>query len=69
MKPDVVIEATIAKRNIGVSMADAPLVIGVGPALPPEKTSIASLKQIADSRWPPGTVPDQPLPIRETPAL
>ncbi|HIV66618.1 MAG TPA: EF2563 family selenium-dependent molybdenum hydroxylase system protein [Candidatus Mailhella excrementigallinarum] len=31
MKPDVVIEATIAKRNIGVSMADAPLVIGVGP--------------------------------------
>lgn len=24
MKPDVVIEATIAKRNIGVSMADAP---------------------------------------------
>ncbi len=31
MKPDVVIEATIAKRNIGVSMTDAPLVIGVGP--------------------------------------
>lgn len=31
MKPDVVIEATIAKRNIGVSITDAPLVIGVGP--------------------------------------
>ena len=30
-KPDVVIEATIAKRNIGVHITDAPLVIGVGP--------------------------------------
>lgn len=29
--PHVVIEATLAKRNIGVTRADAPLVIGLGP--------------------------------------
>lgn len=31
LQPDVVIEATLSKRNIGVSLDDAPLVIGVGP--------------------------------------
>ena len=30
-KPDVVIDAILAKRNIGTSIADAPLVIGLGP--------------------------------------
>lgn len=31
LRPEVVVEATIAKKNIGVTMADAPLVVGVGP--------------------------------------
>ena len=31
IRPEVVVEATIAKTNIGVTRADAPLVIGVGP--------------------------------------
>ena len=31
IRPDVIIEATLAKRNIGVSITDAPLVIGIGP--------------------------------------
>ena len=31
LHPDVLIEATLAKRNIGVCLGDAPLVIGVGP--------------------------------------
>lgn len=31
LRPEVVVEATIAKKNIGVAMADAPLVVGVGP--------------------------------------
>ena len=31
LRPDVVIEATLAKRNIGVQCSDAPLVIGIGP--------------------------------------
>lgn len=31
LRPEVVVEATLAKRNIGVTRADAPLVIGVGP--------------------------------------
>lgn len=30
-KPDVLIDATLAKRNIGTSAADAPLVIALGP--------------------------------------
>jgi len=31
IKPDVLVDATMAKRNIGTKMTDAPLVIGVGP--------------------------------------
>ena len=31
LHPDVLIEATLAKHNIGVTRKDAPLVIGVGP--------------------------------------
>lgn len=31
VRPEVVVEATIAKKNIGVTRNDAPLVIGVGP--------------------------------------
>lgn len=31
LHPDVVVEATLAKRNIGVTLADAPLIIGIGP--------------------------------------
>ena len=30
-KPDVFIDATLAKRNLGTSIADAPLVIALGP--------------------------------------
>lgn len=31
IQPDVVIDATIAKRNLGTTLAEAPLVIGLGP--------------------------------------
>ncbi len=31
LKPDAVIDAILAKKNLGTSMADAPVVIGVGP--------------------------------------
>lgn len=31
LHPDVLIEATLAKCNVGVTLGDAPLVIGVGP--------------------------------------
>lgn len=31
MEPDIVIDATIAKRNLGTAITDAPLVIALGP--------------------------------------
>ena len=31
MKPDVLIDATLAKKNLGTKITDAPLVIGLGP--------------------------------------
>jgi len=31
MSPDVVVDAILAKRNLGTTMKDAPLVIGLGP--------------------------------------
>ena len=38
LRPDVVIDATIAKRNLGTTMKEAPLVIGVGPGFEAGKT-------------------------------
>jgi xanthine dehydrogenase accessory factor len=31
IKPDVLVDATLAKKNLGTKMTDAPLVIGLGP--------------------------------------
>ncbi len=31
IQPRVVIDATLAKKNLGTSLSDAPLVIGLGP--------------------------------------
>ena len=31
LQPDILIEATLSKRNIGIRLGDAPLVIGLGP--------------------------------------
>ncbi len=31
LKPDVVVDARMAKRNLGTALADAPVVIGLGP--------------------------------------
>lgn len=31
LQPDLLLDATLAKRNLGTSLADAPLVIGLGP--------------------------------------
>ncbi len=31
LKPDILIDAILAKRNVGTIMSDAPLVIGLGP--------------------------------------
>ena len=38
LQPDVVIDATIAKKNLGTTMEEAPLVIGVGPGFVVGKT-------------------------------
>jgi xanthine dehydrogenase accessory factor len=37
LKPDVVIDAIIAKKNIGTKITDAPLVIGLGPGFTAER--------------------------------
>ncbi|MBR5571283.1 MAG: EF2563 family selenium-dependent molybdenum hydroxylase system protein [Oscillospiraceae bacterium] len=31
LKPDVLVDAILAKRNLGTSISDAPIVVGVGP--------------------------------------
>jgi xanthine dehydrogenase accessory factor len=31
LQPEVLVDATLAKRNLGIALTDAPLVIGVGP--------------------------------------
>lgn len=39
LKPHVLIDATIAKKNLGTAMTDAPLVIGMGPGFTADKTA------------------------------
>lgn len=37
LKPDVLVDAILAKRNLGTSITDAPIVIGVGPGFTAQK--------------------------------
>lgn len=37
LKPDVVVDAILAKKNLGTKMTDAPLVVGLGPGFCAEK--------------------------------
>ena len=40
-QPDVLIDAILAKKNLGTEVTDAPFVIGVGPGLQREKTPLS----------------------------
>jgi len=31
LRPDVLVDATVAKKNLGIKITDAPLVIALGP--------------------------------------
>ena len=37
LKPDALVDAILAKRNLGTTMADAPVVVGVGPGFTPRR--------------------------------
>ncbi len=51
LRPDVVIEATLAKANVGVSQSDAPLVIGVGPGFVAGSRKANGKNQIPDVHY------------------
>lgn len=51
LRPDVVIEATLAKANVGVSQSDAPLVIGVGPGFVAGSHKANNKNQIPDVHY------------------
>lgn len=49
LKPYFLIDAVLAKKNLGTSIEDAPVVIGVAQALPPVLTAMLLLKPKGDT--------------------
>ena len=41
-QPDVLVDAILAKKNLGTRITDAPFVIGVGPGLPRKDITVSS---------------------------
>ena len=58
LHPNGVVDAILAKRNLGTSMADAPVVIAVGPGFRP----------CGDTHWAVSSIPAAPCPIPAFPA-
>ena len=50
-KPDVVVDAIIAKKNLGTSITDAKIVIGVGPGFTAVWTVIVWWRRNVDMIW------------------
>ena len=59
LKPQVVVDAIIAKRNISTSIYDAPIVIGVGPGVSCICTVESSLASVLST----GALTSGPLPV------
>ena len=63
LKPDVVVDAILAKKNLGTQITDAPLVIGVGPGF------CAGRDCHAVTRWAASSARANPSRTRIFPAL
>lgn len=50
LHPDVIVDAILAKENLGTTITDAPGVVGVGRASPPGRTATPLWKRCAATR-------------------
>jgi xanthine dehydrogenase accessory factor len=62
IRPDVVVDAIIAKRNLGTRMDEAPLVIGMGPGFAAGRDA-----HIAATTWGASSPKARPHPTRASP--
>ena len=63
-QPEVVIDAIMAKNNIGTTLTDAPLVLALGPGFRQGQTATQSLKPCAGKPWAAPFTGAAPFPIR-----
>lgn len=68
LHPNGVVDAILAKRNLGTSMADAPVVIAVGPGFTAGVDCHAAVETMRDTHWAVSSIPAAPCPIPAFPA-
>lgn len=51
LKPDVLVDAILAKKNLGTKITDAPVVIGVGPGFYAGGIAMLSWRRCAGTIW------------------
>ena len=65
LHPAAVIDVILAKRNLGTSRSMAPITIGAGPALLPDRMWTRWWKPCGDIFWDVLSGRDRPFPIQE----
>ena len=68
IRPDVLVDAIIAKRNLGTSVKDAPLVIGMGPGFLAGRDAHLVVETNRGTTWDASSPPGRPPPTRASPA-
>ena len=69
LKPDVVVDAILAKRNLGTQISDAPVVIGVGPGFTVGKDCHAAVETMRGHYLGRALYSGSPLPNTNIPGL
>ncbi len=69
LKPDAVVDAILAKRNLGTKMSDAPVVIGVGPGFTAGEDCHAAVETMRGHYLGRAIYSGSPLPNTAVPGL
>ena len=69
LAPDALVDAILAKRNLGTKIDDAPIVVGVGPGFTAGRTATRSSRRCAATRSGASSTPGSALPNTNIPGL
>lgn len=68
LRPGAVVDAILAKKNLGTALTDAPVVIGVGPGFTVGTDCHAAVRPCGATRWAGRCTPAAPCPTPASPA-
>ncbi|MFQ8793147.1 MAG: hypothetical protein ACLR77_12780 [Oscillospiraceae bacterium] len=69
LAPDALVDAILAKRNLGTKITDAPVVVGVGPGFTAGRTAARSSRPCAATRSAASSTPAAPFRTQTSPGL